>query len=152
MTSAANHAAPLTSVEVGTASLDRFAEVLPREQYEDMRARIAEARRGLIGRTVWNVNSTARGGGVAELLNSILAYARGNDVDARWLVIGGDERFFAITKRMHNRLHGFRGDGGRSARRSARTMSRRSSQAPRPCARRSGAVTPSSSTIPRPRG
>jgi trehalose synthase len=112
MTSAAKHAAPLTSVEVGTASLDRFAEVLPREQYEEMRARIAEARQGLIGRTILNVNSTARGGGVAELLNSILAYARGNGVDARWLVIGGDERFFAITKRMHNRLHGFGGDGG----------------------------------------
>ncbi len=61
---------------------------------------------------MWNVNSTARGGGVAEMLVSLLAYARGATVDARWLVISGDERFFAITKRIHNRLHGFPGDGG----------------------------------------
>ena len=103
---------PLTSVEVGTSSLARFAEVLPPEQFDDLRARIAEARRALVDRTVWNVNSTARGGGVAEMLVSLLAYARGEGVDAQWRVIGGDDAFFAITKRIHNRLHGFPGDGG----------------------------------------
>ena len=46
------------------------------------------ARRELFdGRVVWNVNSTARGGGVAEMLVSLLAYARGAGIDARWVVI-----------------------------------------------------------------
>ena len=40
----------------------------------------------------WNVNSTARGGGVAEMLPWLLAYARGAGVDARWLVLDGHAR------------------------------------------------------------
>jgi trehalose synthase len=59
-----------------------------------------------------NVNSTARGGGVAEMLASLLSYVRGAGLDARWLVISGDPDFFRITKRIHNRLHGEAGDGG----------------------------------------
>jgi trehalose synthase len=57
------------------------------------------------------VNSTARGGGVAELLQPLVAYARGAGVDARWVVIDGPPEFFAVTKRIHNRLHGAEGDG-----------------------------------------
>jgi trehalose synthase len=60
---------------------------------------------------VWNVNSTARGGGVAEMLASLLAYTRGAGLDARWMVIDGDPRFFRVTKRVHNMLHGAPGDG-----------------------------------------
>ena len=63
-------------------------------------------------RTVWNVNSTAHGGGVAELLYSLVGYARGAGIDTRWVVIAGDADFFRVTKRIHNRLHGFPGDGG----------------------------------------
>ena len=47
---------------------------------------------------VWHVNSTAHGGGVAEMLQSLLAYARGAGVDARWLTIAGHEEFFRVTK------------------------------------------------------
>jgi trehalose synthase len=72
---------------------------------------IEESRQLLDGRVVWNVNSTARGGGVAELLQSLVAYARGSGVDARWVVIDGTAEFFSVTKRIHNRLHGARGDG-----------------------------------------
>jgi trehalose synthase len=103
---------PLTAVQVGRSPLSRFAGVLGRERYAAVEAGVREARRGLDGRTVWNVNSTARGGGVAEMLAPLLAYARDAGVDARWRVIAGDERFFAITKRLHNRLHGYEGDGG----------------------------------------
>ena len=53
-----------------------------------------------------NVNSTASGGGVAELLQTLLAYVRGVGVDARWVVIEGDPAFFEITKRIHNHLYG----------------------------------------------
>ena len=59
-----------------------------------------------------NVNSTASGGGVAEMLRTLLAYARGAGVDAQWIVIQGDPHFFEITKRVHNNLHGAPGDGG----------------------------------------
>jgi trehalose synthase len=58
------------------------------------------------------VNSTARGGGVAEMLQSLLPYARGAGADLRWEVIRCDEEFFRITKRIHNHLHGAAGDGG----------------------------------------
>jgi trehalose synthase len=71
----------------------------------------------LDGRRVCNVNSTASGGGVAELLQTLLAYARGAGVDARWAVIEGNPRFFEITKRIHNHLYGTAGDGGPLGRR-----------------------------------
>ena len=43
--------------------------------------------------------------GVAEMLASLLAYARGAGVDTRWLVIGGGPEFFRVTKRLHNAVH-----------------------------------------------
>src|SRR3954464_9526195 len=69
-------------------------------------------RRPLDGRVVWNVNSTATGGGVAEMLAQLVGYGLGAGVDTRWVVIDGDPEFFRITKRVHNRLHGEAGDGG----------------------------------------
>ena len=64
------------------------------------------------GRRVVNVNSTAAGGGVAELLQTLLAYTGGSGIDTRWVVIEGDPWFFEITKRIHNHLYGGPGDGG----------------------------------------
>jgi trehalose synthase len=59
------------------------------------------------GRTVWHINSTAQGGGVAELLPTQIALLRNLGVDARWLVIETDRmEFFALTKRIHNMIHG----------------------------------------------
>ena len=73
----------------------------------------ADAMRTLLsGRMVLNVNSTANGGGVAELLQTLLANVCGLGIDARWVVIDGDPAFFAITKRIHNHLYGTAGDGG----------------------------------------
>jgi trehalose synthase len=69
------------------------------------------AREVFAGRAVWHVNSTAKGGGVVELLSSLLAYARGAGVDNRWAVIDAEPEFFRITKRIHNNLHGSPGDG-----------------------------------------
>ena len=66
----------------------------------------------LASRTFWNVNSTARGGGVAEMLRSLIGYSRGAGLDTRWVTVDGDPEFFRITKRLHNRLHGHAGDGG----------------------------------------
>jgi trehalose synthase len=61
---------------------------------------------------VWFVSSTATGGGVAEMLQALLAYGRGAGVDTRWLVLDGTPAFFGLTKRIHNLLHGSPGDGG----------------------------------------
>ena len=73
---------------------------------------IRTARELLGERTVWNVSSTAKGGGVVELLLPLIGYAKGAGVDARWAVIEGNPEFFKVTKRIHNLLHGFEGDGG----------------------------------------
>jgi trehalose synthase len=102
----------LTHVPVGSIPPDRFAEVLPGDAGERFLAAAARAVANLEGRVVWNVNSTAHGGGVAEMLRSLLAYARGGGVDARWVAIGGTPEFFQVTKRLHNHLHGSAGDGG----------------------------------------
>jgi trehalose synthase len=61
---------------------------------------------------VWNVNATASGGGVAEMLQALLAYALGAGVTTRWLVLHGTPAFFTVTKRLHNVLHGSPGDRG----------------------------------------
>lgn len=100
----------MREVSVGAVALDRFAQVLPPERVallSEAGRRTAEA---LAGRTVWNVSSTERGGGVAEMLQTLVGYGRGAGIDTRWFVITGDERFFSVTKRLHNLLHGFRGD------------------------------------------
>ena len=46
------------------------------------------------------------------MLQSLVAYARGASVDARWSVIDGEPDFFSLTKRIHHKLHGSPGDGG----------------------------------------
>jgi trehalose synthase len=102
----------MQEIEIPAMSPERFRSILPPERFAEFEAGAEEARELLAGRVVWNVNSTARGGGVVELLRPLLAYARGVGVDARWLVIHGTADFFAITKRIHNRLHGVQGDGG----------------------------------------
>ena len=64
----------------------------------------------LEGKTILNINSTAVGGGVAEILTRMIPLQKQLGVNARWDVIKGDERFFVITKNMHNALHGVRVD------------------------------------------
>jgi trehalose synthase len=102
----------LLEVDVPALSPDRFASVLAPQQFADFREAIVEARRRFARITVWNVNSTARGGGVAEMLRSLIGYIRGVGLVARWLVVPGNPEFFRVTKRVHNHLHGSPGDGG----------------------------------------
>jgi trehalose synthase len=102
----------LELIPVGTLDLVGFDGVLAPDGAEVLHRAEWLGREELAGRRVWNVSSTSRGGGVAEMLTTVLAYARGAGVDARWAVVCADASFFAITKRIHNRLHGFEGDGG----------------------------------------
>ena len=103
--------APINEVPVPAVSPERFRELLG-DRFAELEEATRTARRLLAGRVIWHINSTARGGGVAEMLQSLLAYARGAGVDVRWLAIAGNEPFFAVTKRLHNNLHGSPGDGG----------------------------------------
>ena len=65
----------------------------------------------LEGRTIWMINSTATGGGVAEMLPSQIRIMRSLGVNIEWLVIEtSDNSFFKLTKRIHNAIHGS-GDG-----------------------------------------
>jgi trehalose synthase len=97
--------------ELSVLSLDRYAALLGPDAMRAVTGRIRELKARLDGRVVWNISSAAVGGGVAEMVRSILAYARGAGVDARWAVIEGTPEFFRITKRIHNAIHGTRGDG-----------------------------------------
>jgi trehalose synthase len=101
----------LEHVPVAPLPPERFRELLG-DRFGEIEELIVRGQALFAGRAVWHVNSTARGGGVAELLQSLLAYARGGGVDTRWVVVGGDPDFFRITKRIHNNLHGAAGDGG----------------------------------------
>jgi trehalose synthase len=101
----------LEEVPVAAISPERFRDLLG-EEYEQVEAAAAKAMELLAGRVVWHVNSTAKGGGVAEMLHSLLAYARGAGVDVRWLTVAGNPDFFQVTKRIHNHLHESPGDGG----------------------------------------
>jgi trehalose synthase len=99
-------------VAVAPIALQRLEPLLTPERVERLETYVAVARPLFAGRIGWNLNSTARGGGVAEMLHTLVAYAAGTGVDIRWLVVGGDPDFFAVTKRLHNRLHGVPGDAG----------------------------------------
>jgi trehalose synthase len=88
--------------------IDAYVPVLGADRVGRLRAAAA----GLADRTVRVVNSTRSGGGVAEMLTRLVPLARGLGVRVDWHVIGGDPGFFAITKRLCERLYGSPGDGG----------------------------------------
>ena len=101
----------LVEVDVRPVAPEQLTAFVGADRAERFARAAARARLRLDGRRVINVNSTASGGGVAELLQTLLAYARGVGIDARWLVIEGDPGYFEITKRIHNHLYGTPGDG-----------------------------------------
>jgi trehalose synthase len=73
----------------------------------DLRSEAAAVLPRLSGRTVWMVNSTAQGGGVAEMLVDMVPLLRDLGVRTEWVVIGSrNPAFFLLTKRIHNLIHG----------------------------------------------
>jgi trehalose synthase len=64
----------------------------------------------LEGKSIQNINSTAVGGGVAEILTRMVPLLNQLGVQARWDVIKGNEKFFVTTKKIHNALHGVQVD------------------------------------------
>ena len=100
---------PLQRVAVTpSASLDDYAAVAHLAgSVAELKLESQGVASRLSGRTVWMVSSTARGGGVAEMLPPIVSMLRDLGVRAEWVVIGSDEpAFFELTKRIHNLIHG----------------------------------------------
>ena len=86
----------------GPFGLSDYEAVIGRERVDEL-TRLAEP---LTGRGWVNVNSTAVGGGVAEMLRSVVPLAQLLGVGARWCTIRGNREFFQVTKKFHNLLQG----------------------------------------------
>jgi len=90
---------------------DRFEAIIGGDRFSQFSQLADTTRERFLGRTIWNINSTETGG-VAEMLRGLVATAMGLGIDTRWLMIDGNPGFSAITKRIHNCVHGSPGDGG----------------------------------------
>jgi trehalose synthase len=102
----------LSEVDVATHSLEAFRPLIGPERYARLESSARLTRSLLTGSVVWNVSSTAHGGGVAEMLQVLVGYICASGIDCRWVVIDCPPDFFTITKRIHNRIHGMQGDAG----------------------------------------
>jgi len=102
-------------VEVPRRPVSLLEPILGGERYLRLVETADQVRRQLAGRTIWNINSTATGGGVAEMLQVLVGYVSDLGIPIGWLVVTGDAEFFAITKRLHNQIHGDRAGGPLSA-------------------------------------
>jgi trehalose synthase len=92
----------LRSVNVGRKSLADYFSIVSRDLMAEIRA-LAEP---LAGKRVLHVNATAFGGGVAEILYSLVPLMNDVGLRAEWKVMFGREEFFNVTKTIHNALQG----------------------------------------------
>lgn len=92
----------LTNVELVPKSLQNYASVAGEEVIEAIR----KAAEPLQGARVLHLNATAYGGGVAEILQTMVPLMRDVGLDAHWQVIVGENRFFNVTKSFHNAMQG----------------------------------------------
>ena len=92
----------LRFVDTATQSLDPYEEYAPVAQLEHVRT----LARDLRGARIFQLNATSYGGGVAELLNSLVPLEKGLGLDVKWGVLVAEPAFFALTKRLHNGLQG----------------------------------------------
>jgi trehalose synthase len=96
----------VSAVQVPRRPVSLLEPIIGGPRYVRLVEAADQVRRSLAGRTIWNVNSTATGGGVAEMLQVLVGYVTDLGIPIGWLVITGDAEFFAITKRLHNQIHG----------------------------------------------
>jgi trehalose synthase len=92
----------LQAVNVGTKHLGDYASIAARGLMDEIRA-LAEP---LAGKRVLHLSATAFGGGVAEILYTLVPLMRDAGLDAEWQVIYGQDEFFDVTKTIHNALQG----------------------------------------------
>lgn len=96
------HDLRLQKVDVGSNPLEPYADIVGRDAMDELR----ELGNPLHGARIAQVNATVYGGGVSELLRSVVPLYRALEIEADWLVIPGREDFFEITKGLHNALQG----------------------------------------------
>ena len=89
-------------VDIPTMSLQSYAPVVGEGILREIRLLASH----LLGARVQHVNSTAEGGGVAELLAMLVPLMRDVGLEATWDVMRGSKSFFEVTKVLHNNLHG----------------------------------------------
>lgn len=92
----------LELVDVGPRSLAAYRGVAPDAILDDLVRHASELR----GARVLHVNATPYGGGVSELLRSAVPILNDLGIVAHWKIISGDDRFFQVTKKIHNGLQG----------------------------------------------
>src|SRR5438034_1317688 len=92
----------LPTVPVPPRHVDDLLEAAGEEAIERLRSAAAP----LMGARILQVNSTAFGGGVAELLYTQVALLNDLGIETHWQVIEGSEEFFGVTKAVHNALQG----------------------------------------------
>ena len=92
----------LQEVALGTKTLADYTHLVGR----DLTERIRELAEPLEGKRVLHLSATAFGGGVSEILYTLVPLMRDVGLDAHWQVILGREEFFNVTKLMHNSLQG----------------------------------------------
>jgi len=92
----------LTLVPTPPKSLGDYAAVVGAEAVDRLRDRAKRFK----GARILNINSTAFGGGVAELLYTLVPLMRDLGIDAEWRLIQAPDEFFVVTKAMHNALQG----------------------------------------------
>jgi trehalose synthase len=90
------------TLALGRIPLEDYAKLLGAGEIEELRALAKPLR----GRSMEMINSTAVGGGVAEILNRLVPLAEELDLQIKWNVMTGGQDFFDVTKSFHNALHG----------------------------------------------
>jgi trehalose synthase len=92
----------LDLVDLGPRSLESYRGLAPDLLLDELRSTAKDLR----GARVLHVNATPYGGGVSELLRSLVPLLADLGIRAQWRIISGDESFFAVTKRLHNGMQG----------------------------------------------
>jgi trehalose synthase len=92
----------LQRVAVGRWSLDAYRSAVPAHILEEL----VEAAEPLRGARILQLNATAYGGGVSELLRSAVPLLHDLGLIVDWSVITGNPEFFRATKAIHNGLQG----------------------------------------------
>ncbi|MEW5976378.1 MAG: glycosyltransferase [Acidobacteriota bacterium] len=92
----------LKRVQLKRKSVEKYRSVVG----DECIGRLRDLAKPLQGLRVLHINSTAQGGGVAELLNSLVPLMRDVGIHAEWQLLCHDEPFFEVTKGFHNALQG----------------------------------------------
>jgi len=92
----------LRQINVGVKSLADYNSIIAR----DLMTEIRELASAIHGLRICHVNATSFGGGVAEILYSLVPLMNDIGLHADWKVMFGREEFFNVTKTIHNALQG----------------------------------------------